>query len=100
MSDAAKREWKCKAATDKTWANFKTHVSREIHDYQKERGLTAKPTHDLSNVANQPILQSQCDLREITEYFAEQMKHKFEKVLNATRISATQQQAHYAVQPK
>ena len=95
--DAATREQKRKVATYKMWSNFKTHFSKEIRDYQKDQWLIAKSKCDSAHAANKALLQAQCDLREITEPLAERMKYNFEEALNATKISATQQQAHATV---
>ena len=53
LPDTATREWKRRAATDKTWARFKTHFSREIRDYQKDQVLTDKLMCISVNAANQ-----------------------------------------------
>ena len=67
LPDIAIREWRSKSTADKTWANFKTHFSKEVRDYQKDQGLTAKSTYNVANAANQALLQAQADFRSLTE---------------------------------
>ena len=67
LPEVAIREWRNKAATDKTWANFKRHFSKEVKDFQKDQSLTAKSTYNVANAANQALLQAQADFRSLTE---------------------------------
>lgn len=67
LPDAAIREWRYKDTTEKTWANFKIHFSKEVRDYQKDQGLTAKSTCNVANAANQALLQAQSNFRALTE---------------------------------
>ena len=74
LPDIAIRDWRHKNATDKTWANFKLHFSREVRDYQKDQGLTAKSTYNVANAANQALLQAQADFRSLTESFIKEFQ--------------------------
>ena len=56
LPDIAIREWHSKPAIEKIWANFKTHFYKEVKDYQKDQGLTAKFICNVANVANQALL--------------------------------------------
>ena len=75
LPDVAIREWRNKSTSDKTWSNFKAHFSKEVKDYQKDQGLTAKSAYHVANAtnqaanqaANQALLQAQADFRSLTE---------------------------------
>ena len=74
LSDVAIREWRNKTTSDKTWANFKAHFSKEVRDYQKDQGLTAKSTYHVANATNQALLQAQADFRSLTENFIHEFR--------------------------
>ena len=95
--DIETMQCKRKEDIDNMWGNFKTHFSREIRDYQKDQGLTAKSVRDSETTTNQSLLQAQYDFREVTESVAKGIIFFFEEVLNITKISTTKQQEHAAV---
>ena len=74
LPDAAIREWRSKSTADKTWANFKRHFSKEVKDYQRDQGLTAKSTYNVANSTNQALLQAQADFRSMTEQFIDEFR--------------------------
>jgi len=74
LPEVAIREWRNKTSEEKTWATFKNHFSKEVKNYQRDQGLTAKSTYNVANATNQALLQAQTDFRTLTENFIEEFK--------------------------
>ena len=56
------------------WANFKAYFSKEVRDYQKDQGLTAKSTYHIANTTNQVLLHAQAKFCFLTENFIYQFR--------------------------
>ena len=74
LPDIAIRDWRQKPSAEKTWANFKAHFSKEVREYQKDQGLTAKLAYNVANAANQALLQAQADFCTLTENLINEFK--------------------------
>lgn len=90
------REWKRKAANEKSWANLKQHFSIESKEYRKRQATTAREDFQVANSANQALLQAQADFRDYTSSFLTE----FQQAMNKENVPPTKQipQAHASAQ--
>ena len=65
-----------KMSANKTWSNFKLHLSKEAHDCHKDQGLTARKTFLIVNATNQELLQVQADFRNLTQTLTNDFKQQ------------------------
>ena len=88
------REWKRKSASDKTWANLKSHFSAEAKEYRK-RSNAARQDFGAANSANQALLEAQTEFRDYTSNFLSEFQ---QAINNKENIPPTpmEQQAHYS----
>ena len=93
--DASTRELKRKTSIEKAWPNFKK--------YQQNQGTIVKSTYNVANSANQELLQSQYDFRQLSSEMIDNLRKEFYDALtpgNSTPITSnqechlTQHQAH------
>ena len=68
------RELHRKPLRDKTWANFKTHFLKEVRDFKKDQGLTARKAYSMGNLANQALLQAQVESINLTQCLIDYIK--------------------------
>jgi len=80
LPEVAIRDWRSKPQTDKTWPNFKRHFSKEVKDFQRDQGVTAKSTYNVANSTNQALLQAQADFRTLTEQFIDEFRKNNQQI--------------------
>ena len=74
LPDVAIREQRNKNTKNKTWTNFKAYFSKEVKDYQKDQGLTAKLTYHVAKATNQALLQAQANFCSLTKNFIHEFR--------------------------
>ena len=75
LPETSFREWRSKPVPDKTWANFKKHFAKEVRNYKKDQGITAKSSYSVANADNQALLEAQNEFRNLTQSFINEFRN-------------------------